>query len=219
MIRLAIAHSHQLVRTGIQRLLADEGGIQVVVEAGTAPQLLADVRRDTPDVVLLDVNLPDVDCMETTRRLQRIDADLKIVALGTTIAGPYPMRLMEIGVTGYVTQSSSRAELVAAVREVARGQRYMSPDVAQTVCLTHLDPTRSPLGALTPRELSVLVMLSQGHKRAEISDKLCVSPKTISTYRTRLLRKLGATSDVQLTHLSLQHGLIEPCEVRAATLG
>ncbi len=110
---------------------------------------------------------------------------------------------------------ASVEEMIACIRKVVRGQRHVSPDIAQTLLLEHIQNGDAPLGCLTQRELSVLVLLSQGHHRSEISAKLCVSPKTISTYRTRLMRKLGARSDVELTHLSLRHGLISPIEGRA----
>ena len=112
------------------------------------------------------------------------------------------------------TDPNSGEEMIACIRKVFRGQRYVGADVAQTLLLEHIQDGNAPLGCLTQRELSVLVLLSQGHHRREISTKLCVSPKTISTYRTRLMRKLGARSDVELTHLSLRHGLISPVEGR-----
>ena len=215
MIHILLAEQHTLMRSGIRRLLDDESDLSVVAEVGRIEQVLATIRLSKVDVLLMDVSLPGMDSVEATRRLLRVDEELKIVVLGAFASGPYPVHLFKVGIAGYLTKASSGEEMVACVRKVCRGQRYVSADVAQTLLLEHMQDGDTPLGCLTQRELSVLVLLSQGHHRREISIKLCVSPKTISTYRTRLMRKLGARSDVELTHLSLRHGLISPIEGRA----
>ena len=210
MIHLVIADQHTLMRSGIRRLLNDEPGLSVIAEAGRIEQVLTTMRLGKIDVLLMDVNLPGMDSVEATRRLLRIDEEMKIVVVGAYASGPYPVHLFKAGIAGYLTRASSGDEMITCIRKVARGQRHVSADIAQTLLLDHIQDGNTPLGGLTQRELSVLVLLSQGHHRREISTKLCVSPKTISTYRTRLMRKLGARSDVELTHLSLRHGLISP---------
>jgi two-component system invasion response regulator UvrY len=212
MIHILIADQQTLMRSGIRRLLSDESDISVVAEAERIEQALATIRLSRVDVLLMDINLPGTDSVEATRRLLRLNQDLKIVVLGAHASGPYPVHLFKAGIAGYLTKSSSGEEMLACIRKVSRGQRHVSADVAQTLLLDQVHNGNAPLACLTQRELSVLVLLSQGHHRSEISTKLCVSPKTISTYRTRLLRKLGARSDVELTHLSLRHGLITPME-------
>lgn len=216
MIHIVIADQQTLMRSGIRRLLGDETDLSVVAEASRIEQVLATVRLGKVDVLLMDMHLPGMDSVEATRRLLRINVDLKIVVLGAHASGPYPVHLFKAGIAGYLTKSSSGDEMLACIRKVSRGQRHVSADVAQTLLLDHMQDGNAPLGCLTQREMSVLVLLSQGHHRREISTKLCVSPKTISTYRTRLMRKLGARSDVELTHLSLRHGLITPIEGRVA---
>ena len=215
MIHILIADQQNLMRVGIRRLLSDETDLSVVAEAGRIEQVLATLRLGKVDVLLMDINLPGMDSMEATRRLLRVDADLKIVVLGAHAGGPYPVHLFKVGIAGYLTKASSSEEMLVCIRKVVRGQRHVSADVAQTLLLDQIHDGDAPLGCLTQRELSVLVLLSQGLQRREISTKLCVSPKTISTYRTRLMRKLGARSDVELTHLSLFHGLISPNSGRA----
>jgi two-component system invasion response regulator UvrY len=200
------------MRNGIRRLIGDESDISVVAEASRIEQALATIRLGTVDVLLMDVNLPGMDSVEATRRLLRVNEALKIVVLGVHASGPYPVHLFKAGIAGYLTKTCSGDEMLACIRKVARGQRHVGADVAQTLLLDQMQDGNAPLACLTQRELSVLVLLSQGHHRSEISTKLCVSPKTISTYRTRLMRKLGARSDVQLTHLSLRHGLITATE-------
>jgi two-component system invasion response regulator UvrY len=212
MIHVLIADQQTLMRNGIRRLIGDESDISVVAEASRIEQALATIRLGTVDVLLMDVNLPGMDSVEATRRLLRVNEALKIVVLGVHASGPYPVHLFKAGIAGYLTKTCSGDEMLACIRKVARGQRHVGADVAQTLLLDQMQDGNAPLACLTQRELSVLVLLSQGHHRSEISTKLCVSPKTISTYRTRLMRKLGARSDVQLTHLSLRHGLITATE-------
>ena len=216
MIHILIADPQTLMRIGIRRLLDDESDLSVVAEAGRIEQVLATIRIGKVDVLLMDMNLPGLDSVEATRRLLRVNEALKIVVLGAHSTGPYPVHLFKAGIAGYLTKASSSEEMLICIRKVFRGQRHVSADVAQALLLEHAHDGNAPLGCLTQRELSVLVLLSQGHHRREISSKLCVSPKTISTYRTRLMRKLGARSDVELTHLSLRHGLISTSDGRVS---
>ena len=217
MIHLMIADQHALLRGGVRRLLEDEHDMSVMADAERIEQVFATVRISKVDVLLMDINLPGMDSVEATRRLLRMDEDIKVVVLGAQASGPYPVHLFRAGIAGYLSKSSTNEEMLTCIRKVSRGQRHVSADAAQTLLLDQMREGETPLSCLTQRELSVLVLLSQGHQRREISSKLCVSPKTISTYRTRLMRKLGARSDVELTHLSLRHGLIAPLEGVAIT--
>ena len=148
--------------------------------------------------------------LEAVRRLGRLGDTLRIVAIGHHDGGPLPLRALEAGAHGYLSTACDEGEFCRAIRQVHRRIRYISPDVAQKVALNVLDPSGDPMTRLTPRELSVIVMLGQGRARREISKSLCLSPKTVSTYRTRALRKLGARSDVEIAHLCLRHGLLGP---------
>ena len=117
--------------------------------------------------------------------------------------------MMEAGAAGYLTKGCDIEEMARAIRQVARGHRYIGADVAQHMVLHNMDGERTALESLSPRELEVMLLVSQGHRLKHISDLLCLSPKTISTYRTRVMRKLDTTTDVELTHLALSLGLIE----------
>ena len=210
MIRVLVVDHYRLVRSGLRALLSQQSDIEVVGEAGRADVAIATARDSAADVVVLNADLPGMGALEITRRLCRLEPAPKVVALGAPHDGPFPTCLLEVGARSYLTKSCEQAELLEAIRHVARGRHYVGGAVAQSLVLNKLRDAPTPMSRLTPRELAVMVMVSQGSNRAEISDQLSVSPKTISTYRTRLLRKLGASSDVELTHLSLRHGLIEP---------
>ena len=163
MIHILIADQQTLMRTGMRRLLSDEPDLSVVAEAGRIEQVLATIRIGKVDVLLMDVNLPGIDSVEATRRLLRLNEELKIIVLGAHASGPYPVHLFKAGIAGYLTKASSSDEMLVCIRKVFRGQRHVSADVAQTLLLDHMHDGDAPLGCLTQRELSVLVLLSQGH--------------------------------------------------------
>ncbi len=215
MIRVLIVEGQALVRAGLVRLLCDEKSIEIVGETGEAERACALARRLAPGVVILDLATPGLGGLELIRKLARCLPDTRVLTVGNPSDGPYPSRALESGAHGYLTRGSSRRELLDAVHRVALGHTYLSAAVAESMLLARLGRRPDPLEDLSPRELSVMVMISEARDRRAISDTLCISPKTVSTYRSRLLRKLGASSDVELTHLSLRHGLIDPWQLAA----
>ncbi len=210
MVRVLLVDDHDLVRTGIRRLLEDNEGIAVVAEARSGEEALSAVQTADPEIVLMDVNMPGMGGLEATRKLLRIKPDLKIIVLSVHVDGLVPKRLLEAGAVGYLTKGCSAEEVVLAVRTVKRGQRYISREVAQNLALNNVTGRSGGLEALSQRELQVLLMITQGRSIQEISDALFLSPKTVSTYRSRIFKKLAVDSDVELTHLALRHGIIEP---------
>jgi two-component system invasion response regulator UvrY len=158
----------------------------------------------------MDVHMPGIGGLEATRKLLRVDAELKIIALTVHVDEPYPSRLLEAGALGYLTKGCDEAEIVRAIQTVYRGERYISADIARQMALSGLDGSRSnPFAKLSQREIQVMMMVTEGHKLQEISDSLCLSPKTVSTYRYRLYEKLGVSNDVELTRLAIRHGMID----------
>jgi two-component system invasion response regulator UvrY len=210
MIRVLLVDPRKLVRAGLKRLLEEEGGIEVIAEAESGDEAFLLSREQRPDASLVDTRVSNPGILETVRRLIRVHTPTRVMALGDPDCGPLPARILELGASGFLSKHADGAELRRAVRELISGKRYVCAEVARRLVLNEINNPGDPVGGLSPRELSVMLMLSEGHRRDEISDRLCISLKTVSTYRTRLLQKLGARNDVDLAHLALRHGLLAP---------
>jgi two-component system invasion response regulator UvrY len=217
MIKVTIVDDHELVRTGIIRILKDESDMEVVAEASSGEEAIQLVKQHQPDVVLMDVNMPGIGGFEATRKLIQMYPDLKVIVVTIHVDDPFPSRMLQAGAMGYLTKGCGVDEIVNAIREVNTGRRYISADVAQHLALKLMPGgEESPFDSLSPRELQVMLMLTQGTKVQEISDKLCLSPKTVSTYRHRLYDKLGVSSDVALTRLAMRYGMVDDAYEPAA---
>ncbi|EZH83253.1 UvrY/SirA/GacA family response regulator transcription factor [Ectopseudomonas composti] len=211
MIRVLVVDDHDLVRTGITRMLADIDGLQVVGEACTGEEALLKVRELKPDVVLMDVKMPGIGGLEATRKLMRSHPDIKVVAVTVCEEDPFPTRLLQAGAAGYLTKGAALDEMVQAIRLVFAGQRYIDPQIAQQLALKSFQPQNngSPFDLLSEREIQIALMIANCHKVQNISDKLCLSPKTVNTYRYRIFEKLSITSDVELALLAVRHGMVD----------
>jgi two-component system invasion response regulator UvrY len=199
LIRVLVVDDHDLVRTGITRMLADIDGLQVVGQAESGEESLLKARELKPDVVLMDVKMPGIGGLEATRKLLRSHPDIKVVAVTVCEEDPFPTRLLQAGAAGYLTKGAGLPEMVQAIRLVFAGQRYISPQIAQQLAIKSFQPTNdSPFDALSERQ-----------KVQIISDKLCLSPKTVNTYRYRIFEKLSISSDVELTLLAVRHGMVD----------
>ena len=213
MIKVLLVDDHELVRTGIRRLLDDTSGIKVVGEAESGEEAYREARKIKPDVVLMDVNMPGIGGLEATRKLMQLDPGLKVIIVTIHTEEPFPTRLLEAGAAGYLTKDCGINEIVNAIRAVIEGERYIGVEIAQQMALTMMPgASNSPFQSLSQREMQVMMMVTQGQNVQQISDKLCLSPKTISTYRHRLFDKLNVENDVELTRLAIRHGILEPGE-------
>ena len=210
MIRVFLVDDHELVRTGFRHILSDNPGIEVVGESGSGEDALNQVHALQPDLVLMDVNMPGIGGIEATRKIKRQHPETQVIAVTIHADTPFPEQLHEVGALGYLTKGCPADELFEAIRTVAAGKPFISNEVSRKLTLARLtgvDPD-TPFSALSQREMQVLLMITQGHKTQDISDSLCLSPKTVSTYRHRLFEKLQVGTDVDLTHLALRYGLI-----------
>ncbi len=209
-IRVFLIDDHALVRTGIKMILAGETGIEVVGEAESGEVALPLVRQLKPDVVLCDLHLPGVSGLEVTERIVRSGLGTKVVIVSVLEDGPLPKRLLEAGASGYVGKGGDAQELVRAVHDVAMGRRYLGTTIAQNLALANLEGSESPFDALSPRELEVALLLTQGLRQEEIARRLCLSAKTINTHKARLFEKIGISDSIALARLASQYGLLEP---------
>ncbi len=209
MINVLLVDDHELVRTGIKRILSDARGIKVVGEAGSGEEAIRLAREFQPDVALMDISMPGIGGLEATRRLRHMCPNLKVIVVTVYTDEPFPTRLLEAGAAGYLTKDSKVDEILNAIQTVYDGERYITAGIARQMAFSILPGgERSPLEKLSRREMQVMMMVTQGQSTQQISDSLCLSPKTISTYRYRLYEKLGVDNDVELTHLAIRHGMI-----------
>ena len=210
MINVMLVDDHDLVRSGIKRILTDVGDIEVVAEAGSGEQAVRQAREIRPDVILMDLSMPGIGGMEATRKITRSMPDAKIIAVTIHEDEPFPARLLEAGAVGYLTKGCDVREIIDAIKSVYLGEQYLTPGVAQKLALSFVNHRdKAPLEELTQRETQVMLMIVKGVPNKWISEKLCLSPKTTSTYRYRLFEKLGVINDVELTRFAIRHGLIK----------
>jgi len=216
LIKVLLVDDHDLVRFGVKRLLQDIQGIKVVGEASTGEEAVKLAKECIPDVVLMDVQMPGIGGLEATRKMLRHNPDLKVLALTVYGGEPYPSRLLQAGAVGYITKGCAPDEMVRAIRSVHSGQRYLSSEIAQQLALKSFTKSNnSQLDVLSERELQIMLMITSGQKVQDISLKLCLSPKTVNSYRYRVFEKLGINSDVELTLLAMRMGLVEGHKVTA----
>lgn len=210
MIDVLLVDDHELVRAGINRLLSDATGIRVVGEVSSGEEAIKFAKDKQPNVILMDVKMPGIGGLEATRKILRNHPSIKVIALTVYEGEPFPSKLLQAGAVGYLTKGAGIDEMVAAIRAVHSGKKYLGPDIAQQLAFKTVgDNEKSPFDILSERELQVLLMITSGQKVQEISDKLCLSPKTVNTYRYRLFEKLKVNTDVELTHLAMRHGLVD----------
>ena len=210
MIKVLLVDDHELVRLGIKRLLQDVQGVKVIGEASTGEEAVTLSKELVPDVVIMDVHMPGIGGLEATRKMIRHNPDIKILALTIYEDEPYPSRLLQAGASGYITKGCDSDEMIRAIRTINSGQRYISPTIAQQIAIKRFTKgEESPLDALSERELQIMLMITQGQKVQDISKKLCLSPKTVNSYRYRIFEKLNINSDVELTLMAVRLGMIE----------
>jgi two-component system invasion response regulator UvrY len=209
LIKLLLVDDHELVRTGIRRILEDVEDFTVVGEAINGEDAVKFCRKHNPDLVLMDMSMPGIGGLEATKQILRFTEDTRIIVLSVHKENPIPAKVMQMGAFGYLTKDSDPEEMIRAIRKVAAGQKYVSPDIAQQIALGQLDfKDGNPFEQLSERELEITLLLTKGAKVPDIAASLNISAKTVNTYRYRMFDKLSVTSDVALTHLALRHKLI-----------
>jgi two-component system invasion response regulator UvrY len=214
MINVMIVDDHALVRAGLNGMLDNAAGIELIAEAGSGEQAIEIARRKKPDIVLMDISMPGISGLEATRRITSSFPSIRVIALTVHEEIPFPTCLLEAGASGYLTKGSEPAEVINAINTVYRGQQYLTRGIAEKVAFTSLrNRNRSPIERLSEREAEVMLMILQGVRNKDIAERLCLSPKTTSTLRYRLHEKLGVSNDVELTRYAIRHGFIKETNI------
>lgn len=211
MIRVLLCDDHRVVREGLKQILADAGDIEVAGECSDGAEALRQAHIQAIDLVLLDIAMPVQDGLEVLRRLKEELPRLPVLMLSTYPEKHYAAQCYRLGAAGYLSKSADSDQLIIAIRKAAAGGRYVSPAMAETLA-AELDSrgNKLPHEGLSRREYQVFELIAAGMSVKEIADRLQVSPNTVSTYRSRILEKTGATNDVGIAMYAVKHNLITP---------
>ena len=209
MIRVFIADDHPVVRAGLRGIIEGEPGLEVVGEAISADDLLGTIGRTPAEVLLLDVSMPGPGFLEVLRDIKRDHSRVAVLVLSVHPEDQYAVRALRSGAAGYLTKDHSPEELVAAIRKVHRGGKYVSPSLAEKLAAgLEIGAAGAAHETLSDREYDVLCLLGSGQTVKEIAGGLGLSPKTVSTYRARILEKMKLATNADLVRYAAQHGLI-----------
>ncbi len=204
MIRLAIAEDHTIVRWALREALGKADDIEVVGESGTAAETIEMVKRDRPEVLLLDITLPDRSGFDVLAELRQIETAPLVIVLTWHTEPSYAARAIAAGAHGYLTKSVEPEQLLAAIRAVSRGEQVIPPGIEQLLA----SGDGHPASALTAREQQVMEMLARGLTNREIAEHLEISIKTVDTHRGHVLKKLGLRNNSELTRFAVKHGYV-----------
>jgi len=210
MIRALIADDHAVVRQGLKQILGDTPEMVVAGEATTGQEVLDKIRAETWDVVVLDISMPDRSGLDVLKQLRSERPKLPVLVLSMHSEDQYAVRVLKAGASGYLTKDSAPDELVKAIRKVVSGGRYVSSFLAEKLAFEiGTDSSRLPHETLSDRAFQVLRLIAAGKSVTEIAAELCLSVKTVSTYRARMLEKMNLTTNAELMHYAMQNHLID----------
>lgn len=210
MIKILIADDHAIVREGLKQIVADTPDIVVAAEAASGPEALDLVARNDWDVVVLDIAMPGRGGLDALKQIRSLKPHLAVLMLTMHPEKQYAVRALKAGAAGYLTKESAPAELTAAIRKVAAGGRYLSNSLAEKLAFNlEIETERLPHERLSDREYQVMAMIASGKTPTEIADHLCLSVKTISTYRSRILEKMAMKTSAEIMSYGIKHGLVE----------
>lgn len=208
-MRVLIADDHPVVRRGLRQLLADEYRSLTVGEAQDAGEALKLAREQGWDIIILDISMPGRSGLEVLRELKRERPRVPVLILTSHPEEQYAVRVLRAGASGYMTKESAAEYLIEAVKKVLEGGRYVSPKLAELLASSvEIDREKPPHESLSDREYNVLCLIASGKTVGEVAEELSLSVKTVSTYRARILGKMGMRTNAELTHYALKNGLV-----------
>lgn len=212
MIRVLLADDHYIVRAGLRRIVEESGDIEVIAEASDGREAVLAVRKERPDVAVIDISMPVLDGLEVITQLKSEHPKVPILVLTMHEEPQYVVRAIETGAMGYITKKSAPEQLVKAIRKVHSGSLFLTNEAAEALALRVAKGNRnqSPLDSLSTRELQVLRRLALGDTNREIASAYHISIKTVDTYRFRLLKKLNLRNNADLSRFAIQNQIIEP---------
>ena len=210
MIRVLLADDHAMVRAGLREILADTGDITVAAEATNGQEVMARVRAEDYDVAVLDMSMPGRSGIELIKQVKDAKPKLRILVLTMHSEEQYAVRALKAGASGFLTKEAAADQLVAAIRRIAAGGAYVSPETAERLVLdTGPQAVAAPHTLLSDREFQVLQMIAGGRTVGEIAKTLSLSVKTVSTHKTRILNKMGLANQAELIRYALEHKLLD----------
>jgi len=209
MIRILLADDHALVRHGFRMILAAQPDMEVAGEAGNGKEAIELAQKLKPDVVVMDVAMPELNGIEATRRLIELSPRTRVLALSMHKDAVYVREILRAGARGYLLKDSADADLLAAVRAVAKGEGYLSPGVSDAVLSDYRQHVTDPIDLLTSREREVLQLIAEGKTNKEIATSLTLSVYTVEAHRGRLMEKLNLHSTGELVRFAVRSGLID----------
>ncbi len=209
MIRILLADDHALVRHGFRMILAAQPDMEIAGEAGNGREAVELAQKLKPDVVIMDVTMPELNGIEATRRLIELSPRTRVLALSMHKDAVYVREILRAGARGYLLKDSADADLLAAVRAVAKGEGYLSPGVSDAVLSDYRRHVTDPLDLLTSREREVLQLIAEGKTNKEIATSLNLSVYTVEAHRGRVMEKLNLHSTGELVRFAVRSGLID----------
>ncbi len=214
-IRLLLVDDHQVVRTGLRMLLEGSNNIEIIGEASNAEEALNAAKDLNPDVILMDIGLPDMSGIDATREIKKASPNIAVVALTIHEDAEYFFKMLDAGASGYVPKRAAPEELIAAIREAAAGEVYLFPSMAKLLVRDYLKQERptdesDSLTGITEREQEVLTWLAEGSSNNQIAVELSISPKTVARHRENIMRKLNLHSRTELVRYAIRKGIIKP---------
>ena len=209
MTRVILCDDHALIRRGIRDTLAEQPDMQIVGEAGEYGELRNLLRTTTCDVLVLDINMPGRSGLDVLHALKDEGSPIRVLIVSMYPEDQYALRALRAGAYGYVNKGADPAQIVAAVRMVAQGRKYITAEMAQMLVESLTTPApEAPHEKLSDRELQTLTMIASGKRLSDIAEELSLSPKTVSVYRARVLEKLGMANNSELTVYAIRNGLV-----------
>jgi len=213
-IRVLLADDHTILRAGLRMMIDAQPDIEVIGEASDGRQALIETQRLQPDVVLMDITMPEMNGIEATRQIKRAGDTPRVLILTMHENAEYLFQVLRAGASGYILKEAASAELISAIRIVNSGRFYMSPSAQSMMVGDYLQRVRSgeerdSYSALTEREREILKLVAEGHTNNQIAERLFISPKTVDTHRTHIMDKLNLHSRAELVKYAMRRGLLE----------